>query len=69
MSHGTSFAQRQATGCGDLEKLQVVFTDFKDIYSNEIPSDLPPTRNIQHFIDCMPNVTFPNLLHYKLNPN
>ncbi|KAK8940525.1 hypothetical protein KSP39_PZI010475 [Platanthera zijinensis] len=43
--------------------------DFKDIHPDELPSKLPPLRDIQHAIDLIPGSTLPNLPHYRLNPS
>ena len=42
--------------------------DFIDMVPNELPSELPPLKDIQHAIDLVPGSQLPNLLHYRMNP-
>jgi len=42
--------------------------EFVDVVPEEIPSELPPLRDIQHVIDLVPSSQLPNLPHYRLNP-
>ena len=42
--------------------------DFIDIVPDELPSKLPPLRDIQHAIDLVPSSQLPNLPHYRMNP-
>ena len=42
--------------------------DFVDLVPNELPSELPPLRDIQHAIDLVPCSQLPSLPHYRMNP-
>ena len=42
--------------------------DFVDMVPDELPSELPPLRDIQHAIDLFPGSQLPNLPHYRMNP-
>ena len=42
--------------------------DFVDMVPDELPSELPPLRDIQHAMDLVPGSQLPNLTHYRMNP-
>jgi len=42
--------------------------EFVDFVPEELPSEVPPLRGIQHAIDLVPGSQLPNLPHYRLNP-
>ena len=42
--------------------------DFVDMVPDELPSQLPPLRDIPHVIDLVLGSQLPNLPHYRMNP-
>ncbi|KAJ9671045.1 hypothetical protein PVL29_027166 [Vitis rotundifolia] len=42
--------------------------EYEDVFPNDVPSELPPIRGIEHQIDFVPSATIPNRLAYRSNP-
>jgi hypothetical protein len=40
--------------------LSSVLQDFGDVFPEEVPAGLPPSRGIEHHIDFIPGTTLPN---------
>uniref|UniRef100_A0A2N9HUX4 Reverse transcriptase n=1 Tax=Fagus sylvatica TaxID=28930 RepID=A0A2N9HUX4_FAGSY len=49
-------------------EIQTVMQNYEDVFPNELPSDLPPLRDIQHQIDLVPGSSLPNRAAYRMTP-
>ena len=53
---------------GDVPlELKNLLHDFVDMVLDELPSELPPLKDIQHAIDLIPGSQLPNLPLYRMN--
>lgn len=48
--------------------LKKLLEEFKDIAPEELPSELPPLRDIHHQINFVRGARFPNLPHHQMSP-
>ena len=49
-------------------EVKILLDDFVDMLPDELPSKLPPLRDIQHAIDLVPSSQLPKLPDYRMNP-
>ncbi|GJT81579.1 hypothetical protein Tco_1055921 [Tanacetum coccineum] len=47
--------------------VRIILEDFKDVIPKEIPTGLPPMREVQHCIDFVPSSVLPNKTAYRMN--
>jgi len=47
--------------------VKVLLQEFEDVFSDDIPSGLPPIRGIAHQIDFVPGASIPNRPAYRSN--
>ncbi|XP_020249959.1 uncharacterized protein LOC109827372 [Asparagus officinalis] len=48
--------------------VQTLLQQFETVMPNDLPSELPMLRDVQHQIDFNPGSRLPNLPHYRMNP-
>ena len=57
------------TNLTDLpEEIQEILSEYRDIVVDYLPNELPPRKNISHYIDFIPGASFPNKVAYRLTP-
>ena len=49
-------------------KIRQLILGFEDVFPTELPSDLPPMRDILHCIDLDPSASLPNRPTYRMTP-
>jgi hypothetical protein len=59
--------------CNNMTPLSIdvsnILQEFSDVFSEEVPTGLPPLRGIEHQINLIPRASLPNSAPYRTNPN
>ena len=50
------------------QSIKELIKSFEDVFPNELPTELPPMRDIQHAIDFIPGSALPNKAAYRMTP-
>ena len=50
-----------------MMEVQTLLEEFDDVIPKDLPTKLPPMRNIQHHIELIPSVYLPNVPHYRMS--
>ena len=50
------------------KEVQSLLDDFGALFPDELPTTLPPLRDLQHNIDLILDASLPNQEHYRLSP-
>lgn len=50
------------------QSIKELIKSFEDVFPNELPTELPPMRDIQHAIDFIPSYALPNRVTYRMTP-
>ncbi|XP_038680959.1 uncharacterized protein LOC119981891 [Tripterygium wilfordii] len=55
-------------GSGIPESARELVAEFKDVFPEDLPNELPPLRDFQHQIDLILSSTLSNRPHYRMSP-
>ena len=51
-----------------LEQVQAILDEFVDIFPKDLPGGLPPSRELDHWIELVPRLEPPHRAPYRMSP-
>ena len=58
---------RDLVGAQIPMEVQTLLEEFDDVVLKDLLTELPPMRNIQHYIDPIPSAFLPSVPHYRVS--
>ena len=65
---GTMTVNEDSTQTDFPVEVQAILTEFSDVFPKDLPSGLPPARDIDHRIELVPGAEPPHRAPYRMSP-